>query len=225
MSARASLLLPLAFLASLVALAAIALAVMRAPVRIVSGLPDEPEVARARALVENRLAVESGELRVVSSLLGETGAADPALATAAERILAPARARRPGDARLTAALAGLRLAAHRYAHAERLYRQALDREPHYGEARLGLGVALALRAAAEGDPERARGLRLRAISQFAAVPPGDPCAEAALYDRALLLARVGRGAEARSHAREYLALDPASAWATLLRRELDVASP
>jgi hypothetical protein len=99
----------------------------------------------------------------------------------------------------------------------------LDLAPSYGEARLGLGVTLALRAAAEGDDARARGLRLRAISQFAAVPKADPCYQAALYDRVLLLPGVGQADEARRWAREYLTRDSASAWAVVLRRELDAA--
>ena len=46
---------------------------------------------------------------------------------------------------------------------------------------------------------------LRAIAQFAALDPRDAEYEEALYDRALLLERVGRKAEAARYAREYVA--------------------
>lgn len=89
-----------------------------------------------------------------------------------------------------------------------------------GEARLVLGVTLALRAAAESDEARARGLRLRTISRFASVPMNDPCHDAALYDRVLLLTRVERVEEAKRWARAYLEHDPGSPWAMVLIREL-----
>ncbi len=222
-AARSRPLPALTFLLALLALAGIALAALRTPPRIVTGLPDDPEVARVLALVHDRLRVESAELRFPSALLGELGEADAALAIEAEGRLLATRSRHAHDPRWLAALACLNLAAQRHARAERLYRQALDGASTFGEARLGLGVTLALRAAAEADGERARGLRLRAISQFAAVPERDPVYEAALYDRVWLLVRVGRVDEARHWAQAYLARDPASAWAVVLRRELDAA--
>ena len=221
--ARARPLPALTFLMSLLILAAIALVALRTPAKILTGLPEGPEVVGVRTLVHDRLRVESGELRFAPALLGDTGDADVALATEAERSLAPLRLRRPRDPRLLAARASLSLAARRPPQAERLYRQALDLAPTYGEARLGLGTTLALRAATEDDDDRARGLRLRAISQFAAVPKADPGYAVALYDRVLLLERVGRADEARLWANEYFARDPASAWAVALRRALDVA--
>ena len=42
----------------------------------------------------------------------------------------------------------------------------------------------------------------------------------ALYDRARLLAEVGRSTEARAMADCYLALDPSGPWADRLRSEL-----
>lgn len=107
--------------------------------------------------------------------------------------------------------------------AERLFRRAVEIAPSYGEARLGFGVTLALRAEVEGGGERSRGLRLRAVSQLAAVAETDPVHDEALYDRVVLLARVGRVEEARHWARRYAARDPGSAWTIHLERELDAA--
>jgi tetratricopeptide (TPR) repeat protein len=219
-AARARPLPALGFLLALLALATLALYALRTAPPIVTGLPEDPDVARTRVLVLDRLRPDSGELRFRSALLGQRGEADVALATAAEAPLLAARRRLPRDPRLLAALACLSLCAQRHARAERFYRQALDLSPTYGEARLGLGVTLALRASVDGDDARQRGLRLRAISQLASVPVGDPCYEAALYDRALLLVRVGRSEEARHWASAYLARDPGSAWAAELTRAL-----
>jgi tetratricopeptide (TPR) repeat protein len=219
-AARAARLPALGFLLALIALAALALVALRTPPRILTGLPEEPALTHVHALVHDRLRVDSGELRFQSTLLGERGEANVALAIEAERALTEATLRQPSEPRLLAARASLNLAAQRPEPAERLYRQALGAAPSYGEARLGLGVALALRAAAEGDEARTRGLRLRAISQFAAVPERDPGYPAALYDRALLLLRVGRREEAQGWARAYLERDTVSAWAVQLRREL-----
>jgi tetratricopeptide (TPR) repeat protein len=213
----------LAFPLALVALGAIAVVALRMPARIVTGLPDDPGLAAVRQRVHGRLAVAPRELRFHSTLLGEGGAPDAALAEDAARALRAARAPWPPDPRRAAAVATLELAAGRPAEAERLYRQALELAPSYGEARVGLGVTLALRATGEGNSEQARGLMLRAISQFAAVAERDPAYVAALYDRAVLLAGVGRLDEARRHADTYLSLDPTSAWALALRRLLDGA--
>lgn len=218
--ARARPLPALGFLLALLVLAALALRALRGAPSIITGLPEDPDVARTRMLVYDRLRPDCGDLRFRSALLGPLGEADVALATAAEVPLLDARRRRPGDPRLLAALACLSLTAQRHARAEQFYRQALDLAPTYGEARLGLGVTLALRAVVDGDDARARGLRLKAISQFASVPEGDPCYEAALYDRVLMLVRVSRSDEARRWASAYLARDPGSAWATELSRKL-----
>ncbi|MBI5711738.1 MAG: hypothetical protein HZC42_15755 [Candidatus Eisenbacteria bacterium] len=84
------------------------------------------------------------------------------------------------------------------------------------------GVTLALEAAAEPDPLRQRGLRLEAIAQLAAVRPEDAVYDAALYDRALLLARVGRHDEARRMADEFATREPGSAWAERLRQAVEM---
>jgi Flp pilus assembly protein TadD len=222
-AARARALPALGFLLALLALAALALSTLHTPPRIITGLPEGPRVARARAALGNQLRVETGELRFQAALLGDEGKPDASRAISAQASLIAAVAHKPYDPRLHAALACLELAARRYSTAERHYRGALELAPTYGEARLGLGVTLALRAASEGDEGHARGLRLRAISQLAAVPVADPCYDTALYDRALLLLRVGHADEARRWAREYLTRDSASAWAVVLRRELDAA--
>src|SRR5262249_2309559 len=80
--------------------------------------------------------------------------------------------------------------------------------------------ALALDADRTRDPWPRRSLMLRAIAQFAAVEPGQEEYPQALYDRAHLLHEVGRREEALEFGRRYLAIDPGTAWAAALRREL-----
>ena len=210
----------LGFWLALIALATLALTTLRAPTRILTGLPEEPPFEGVRAIRGHGLRVETSGLRFQAALLGETGEADLRLADSDRATVRKAIALRPRDPRLRAALGFVDLAARRPAEAERQYREALDLAPTYGEARLGLGMTLTLRADAEDDAERARGLRLRAISQLASVPEGDPCYDAALYDRAVLLARAERVAEARRWAEAYLARDPRSSWSATLRREI-----
>jgi tetratricopeptide (TPR) repeat protein len=219
----ASLLGPVLFLIVIVSLAAIAIVSLRAP-RWTSGLAGDPRVQAASDRVHGRVAAPTDGLRFTSALLGEpleggarAGAA--AIADAARR-LDEARASRPLDARVLAAIAALDLARVRLDEAERRYRLALDLAFHYPEARLGLGVVLALRAEAEPDAGRAQALRLRAISQFAAVPQGVPEYPAALYDRALVLDRAGRREEALRFASVYWKMEPAGRWAERLRAEL-----
>ncbi len=238
------------FLALIVGLAALAALSLLVPARVLSGLPDDPDVAAGRALLHDRLPVRVGALRFASALTGEApagarfGPEQDALAERAARDLERARARRRGDPRLAVALAHLdlaraaasppdartpvppeRLAAwlRLVTRAERRYRAVTERGADVPEARLGLGVTLALEALAERDPLRARGLELEAIAQWAAVNPRDPAILPALYDRALLLVRVGRRAEGERAAREYLARDATSAWARRLRESLGLA--
>jgi tetratricopeptide (TPR) repeat protein len=214
------------FVALMVTLAVMAALSVLAPARMVSGLPDDLETTAARAALHDRLPMRAGALRFCSVLTGETppdlafGAEEAALAARATVLLERSRARHRDDPRLLVALAHLDLAQQRYLRAERRYRAVTDRGVDSPEARLGLGVTLALRAVAESDLLLARGLRLEAIAQFAAVDPRDEAYGPALYDRALLLAGVGRREEARRVAREYLARDPASAWSQRLRLAL-----
>lgn len=210
--------LPIAFFAALmVLLASVALGSLTCAPRVAHGLPDDPDVAAARGTVAS-VPVRSGAYRFAAALLPAADAARPfdaadarALAEAAER-LERARGRRPFEPRVWAALAAVDLAAHRLRRAERRYRIALELAPHYPEARLGLGVALALRARTSDDPVERRRLRLAAIGQLAAVPADGECGAEALYDRALLLHDAGREAEAAAARAAYRGLDPGSEW-------------
>jgi hypothetical protein len=239
----------LAIMATFAVMAALSLLV---PARMVTGLPDDPELAAARAALHDRLPVRAGALRFRSALTGEApldaafGAEQAALVESAIQSIERARARHHGDPRLVVALAHLDLvlaAAHvpeagaavppeqfaawlrNVTRAERRYRAVTDRGVDSPEARLGLGVALALEAMAERDPLRERALKLEAIAQWAAVDPRDAATVPALYDRALLLAEVERHEEAVCAAQEYLALDGTSLWAQRLREALGIAGP
>jgi hypothetical protein len=239
----------LAIMATFAVMAAISLLV---PPKLVTGLPADPELAAVRAELHGRLPVRAGALRFHSALTGEApidtafGAGQAALVESAIQSIERARARHRGDPRLVVALAHLDLAlaaAHvpeasaavppeqfaawrrNVTRAERRYRAVTNRGVDSPEARLGLGIALALEAMAERDPLRERALKLEAIAQWAAVDPRDGAALPALYDRALLLAEVKRHEEATRAAREYLALDGTSPWAQRLREALGIAGP
>ncbi len=213
------------FLAMMVVLAGVAAVSLLAPRRTVSGIPGDTDAQAAVALMRGQAPAAMGALRFHSELTGEAVPGDsgpfPATAAEARELLARAQARRPLDARLPAAIAHLDLAQRKLASAERGYRGALILAPHYGEARLGLGVALVLRAEGEADPFEQRSLRLQAVAQFAAVKGDDPVYAHALYDRAVLLARVNRRAEAENHANEYLRRYGGDAWAESLPARLD----
>lgn len=180
------------------------------PARI-AGLPDDPDVFAAATQLRTHVALPASELRFESALTGEVmpgvraeSDLDERLAKATE-LLDRARPRFTHDVRMRVARAALELARHQYADAERHYHFALDRYPNYPEARLGLGVTLVLAGELERNPLAQRQNFLRAIAQFAAVGPRDAEYEEALFDRALLLERVGRKAEAAGFAREYVA--------------------
>jgi len=218
------------FLALMATLAVIAAVSVLVPARIVAGLPDDADVAAASAILHARLPMRAGALRFHSALAGEAppgavfGAGEARLAERAALLLERAHTRHRGDPRLEVALAHLDLARQRYALAERRYRAVTDRGVDSPEARLGLGVTLALQADAERDPLRARALRLEAIAQLVAVDPRDAAFEPALYDRALLLDGADRRSEALRVAREYAARDSVSPWAARLRQELGDAA-
>jgi hypothetical protein len=221
---------PLVFFLVLVVLGTLAVTALVVPPRRTSGLPDDPDVAAARALLHDRAALRgTGSLRLESALLGDAMHGDPVTPPGAEdlararRHLEAARRRHPFDARVRAALGALDLVMLRLASAERRYREALDLSPEYAEARLGMGVVLAVRAATEGDPSRVRGLRLRALAQWRAVPAGDPARDAALYNGAITLAEAGWLAEAERWAGEFQALDPGSRWSDTVRAALEAA--
>ena len=214
----------LIFLAMMIGLAAVAAVSLLTPRHPVTGIPGDPDARAAFARVRGQAPPGMGGLRFRSELTGEAAprVSQPAAAAAeeADALLARAEARHLLDPRLAAARAHLDLARRRFEHAERGYRRALLLSPYYGEARLGLGLALALDAEREANPLEQRSLRLQAIAQFAAVPANDPVHAHALYDRAVLLAEVGRRAEAERHAREYLRGDGESAWAESLGARL-----
>jgi tetratricopeptide (TPR) repeat protein len=212
----------LAFLTALVALAALAAFALLVPPRMVQGLPDDPRAREARQALTGTVELGFDGLRFRSALLGEAVSARPIPtvretdARRAESLLVAVARRHPFDPRAHVALGSLALARRRWTEAESRYRRALDLRASCPEARLGLGVALAERALVETDPLRARGFDLMAIAQFAAVTRAAEVYPQALYDRALLLDRVGRNDEARRRAGAYLALDPTSPWAARL---------
>jgi tetratricopeptide (TPR) repeat protein len=194
-----------------------------------AGLPDDPAMLASAGLPDASLGVITAGLRFRAAALG----GEPAFRTSdhaellrardAEQTLRHWTRRHPGEPRVRAALGALALVRHDYATAASRYREACERAPYYGEGRLGWGVALALDAERTTDSWQRRELMLRAIAQFAAVDPGDAEYPAALYNRAQLLAEVGRRPEALALARLYLATDPTSTWSERLRA--DVLAP
>jgi len=219
-----------AFVGIMAGLAAVAVMSQIARPRILTGLADDADLRAAATLVHGRTLEETGALRFTSALLGEGGVNGEFApiarlrARAAESLARRAKARHSGDARAWAALGALDLVQGDWRGAERSYRAALDRSPHYGEARLGLGVTLALRARSGPGPLRPRALELAAIAQFAAVPERDPAYAPALWNRAMLLYHVGRVEEARRWAAAYRVRDPSSVWAEALRRTPPLAT-
>jgi hypothetical protein len=209
----------LSFAAAIALLTAAAIAPRLLPHRLTGGLPDDPDVRAACARFPLGLPLATSTLRFRCALgngheapaalapangpAGATSGAwwspaldddDLARLEAARVDLVHARARRPGDVRIDCALAHLDLAARRFERAERGYRAVLDRVADYGEARMGLGLALAARAATGGGRDLARALRLEAIAQFAAIGPRDPDHALARDDRIVLLRAVGLAA-------------------------------
>jgi tetratricopeptide (TPR) repeat protein len=120
--------------------------------------------------------------------------------------------------RLDATVAHLELAGQRLDDAMLHYHQALERSPHYGEARLGLGIALMTLSLRDADPDLVRKRALEALGQFANVDRGDPVYLAAFYDRVLLLTRVGRTREAARLLSREPAIPATGRWAERFRR-------
>jgi tetratricopeptide (TPR) repeat protein len=211
------------FLGLMLGLAAVALASLLVPPRILQGIPDDPDARAAWAVVGSELDAGLLELRfrselgVVTRPEGRVWPEHLRRAERAETLLKAALRRQPGDPRLHTAIGHLDLVRQRPRHAERAYRAAIDLAPHHDEARLGLGVALARRAALEADPIRQRRLQLEAIAQFAAVRENSAVELEARYNRAALLTAVGRRGEARRWSAAYLAAAPDGPWAERLR--------
>ena len=210
----------LAFMALFLALIAITL-VLRPPRP--RGLPDDAAMLAATGLPDPSFQVMTGDLRFAAAVFSgapATGASDAATLARGrevERVLVRWARTHPREPRIRAALGAMALVRHDYAEAARRYREACERAPHYSEGRLGWGVALGLDAQRTSEPWERRARMLHAIAQFAAVDPSEPEYPDALYNRARLLAEVGRLIEARTMARRFLALEPAGPWAEQLR--------
>jgi hypothetical protein len=211
------------FVAALAALLAVAVVSLVMPRRHPSGLPEDPGVVAAATQVAGRVTVRTNALRWRSALLGGEPSNAPAdramldlVAAARERLRG---ARHGGDARVLAAQAALDLAAHDFVRAIVRYRRACELAPHYGEGRLGAGVALALEADRTAEPWQARALRLQAVAQFAMVDSLDQEFPLALYDRARVLRDLGLESEARFWGSRAIAAEPAGAWTEALRRD------
>lgn len=181
------------------------------PAPKLAGLPDDADVLAAAERLRGHVALSADELRFESSL---TGPIDPgarftadaeARLSSAERLLERARPRVGRDPRWGVARATIDLVRHRYPAAVARYRAALEHSTNYPEARLGLGTAWALEAEIQRHPLARRRARLRAAAQFAEVPESAPEYGEALYDRAIVLAHVGRHDEAARCARAWLA--------------------
>ena len=204
----------LSFAAFLILLLAMAVVSLTMRPRHPLGLPDDPDARTAAAVLAGRITVETDALRWRAAVLGGEPAPHAAtgimnaLVAVARPALEAAHRRHRDDPRALAALAALDLSTNAYERAAGRYRSAYEMAPHYGEARLGAGVALALEADRTPEPWQARSLRLEAIAQFAMVDSLDTEFPLALYDRALVLADVGRASEGAFYAARYLARDP-----------------
>lgn len=176
-----------------------------------SGLPEDARARVVRDIIAGRIAVATGPMRWQAALLGGTPVANRAPDAAmlarvseARAALEPVVRQHARDPRGHAALAALAMVTHDHVDAIHRYRAACERAPHYGEGRLGLGVALALLANRTPEVWQSRQLRLEAIAQFAAVDADDPLHSDAVHNRALLLAEVGRTREAARFAQRWL---------------------
>lgn len=172
----------------------------------------------ATGLARGRLTEANGPLRFYSALLGDGAMGVPSMPETREaaRQIGDLLNRAPewahADPRFTAARGSLALVRGRTRQAERLFRSAVDRAPGYGEAHLGVAMALMLRAETEVAPRFRRSLRLGALAHLLAVAPEERAYPAALYDRIVLLRAVGRDDEARRTMDLYRLHDPSSTW-------------
>jgi hypothetical protein len=214
----------LLFMVALVSLGTLAVVALVMKPRHPQGLPDDPDAQRASMALAGRVTLTTNALRFRSAVLGGETRSHAAsagmldLAAAARPTLEAVHRRHPNDPRALAALAALDLMRHDYGHAAGRFRRACELAPHYGEGRLGAGVALALEADRTPDPWQSRALRLEAIAQFAMVDSVDAEYPLALFDRALVLADAGRTREAAFWSGRYRALDDTSRWSRELPR-------
>ena len=191
----------------------------------VEGLPDDPSARAARDVLAGSAAPATGGLRFGSAFFGDSGiglaaAPDPAVIARARTLLERAHEAHPLEPRVVAALGHLALVERRLGAAEALYLTAIDLRSHCTEARLGLGVVLAVQADGSGDLFERRALQLRSLAQFLAIDGGSERMREALYDRAVMEERVGRHRDARESARAFLAIEPQGPWASRLRHAL-----
>jgi len=212
-----------AFAVALAGLVAVAVISFFLPKHHPHGLPDDDALRAAAADVSGHVSVRTNMLRWRAELLGgepPNRAADRAMlervASARERLR---NAQHRGDARVLAARAALDLAVHDFPSALARYRRACELSPHYGEGRLGAGVALALEADRTPEPWQSRSLRLQAVAQFAMVDSLDPEYPLALYDRARVLRDLGHEREARFWGTRAAAAEPSGPWAEALHRD------
>ncbi len=214
----------LVFIAALLTLLAMGLASFIVKPKHPHGLPDDPDARRAAAVLAGNVTVATNALRYRAAVLGgevpnrAPDARALALADTARPALEAAHRRHRGDPRTLAALAALDLVRHDYAHAATRFHRACELAPHYAEARLGCGVALALEADRTSEPWQSRALRLQAIAQFAMVDSSQAEYPLALYDRALVLSDAGNAREAAFWAARYRAIDSTTAWSGALPR-------
>lgn len=214
----------LVFIAALLTLLVMGIASLVVKPKHPHGLPDDEDARRAAAALAGHVTVPTNALRYRAAVLGgevPNRAADAhvlALADAARPALEAAHRRHRGDPRSLAALAALDLVRHDYAHAASRLHRACELAPHYAEARLGCGVALALEADRTSEPWQSRALRLQAIAQFAMVDSSEAEYALALYDRAIVLADAGQAREAAFWSARYRAIDSTTAWSGALPR-------
>lgn len=211
------------FVLNLTLLAVAAGVSLRQRPRHPQGLPDDPRAKVAAATLGGDVALATEGLRFRAAIFGgETSdtQSSPDLRARADMVaplLEQARREHWREPRTYAALAALDLLAFREPRAVARYHIACELAPHYAEARLGMGVALARMAMREADPLQARSLRLQAVAQFAAVDSTSAEYPLALFNRARLLAETGPASEAARFRSAYLAREPHGPWAEALR--------
>jgi tetratricopeptide (TPR) repeat protein len=206
-------------------LIAAALAIF-APPRTAHGLPDTPDVTRARALLHDQVLMAGADLRFRSVLTGEWGPAMPAppgqrsRLLEARTLLKAAAREMPLDARAHTALAHAELGLREMRSATLGYRVALELAPHYAEAHLGLGTALAETARSTPDTHERHRLRLQAVAHFIAVEETSELYACALHNHVVVLLELGRTEEAHALGRVALERAPDSPWVGQLRDAL-----
>lgn len=214
------------FIVILGALALTGFVSLRMRPRHPNGIPSDPRAMAAMQALAPVASVATGGLRLRAAMLGgEVADRAPdaqaiAAAAAARPVITSLHHRHMSEPRALAALGALELVTHEHAKAAQHFRRACEAAPHYAEARLGAGVALAVEASLTPEPWQSRALRLQAIAEFAMVDSTDEGYLAALYDRACVLRDAGRDVEARFYAQRYLTREPQGPWAQRLQHDV-----